>query len=164
MFHLSVIVENFGDKQKKMTRIFAISAAAWILGSLCVWMPTPGSALKCYVCNSMINENCDAVKDDQYLVDCATVDTNEEKNHTNCRTETFSAISVEFQMHTQRTIRSCGYETHPRLSCFHSSNKDLKGTTCECAEDGCNGSTMLQFASKVLLIVVLCGFLASLLA
>ena len=67
-------------------------------------------------------------------------------------------------MHTQRTVRSCGVEKHPRLSCFYSSNIDLKGTTCECTEDGCNGSKMLHFAWKVLLIVVLCGFLASLLA
>lgn len=67
-------------------------------------------------------------------------------------------------MHTQRTVRSCGVEKHPRLSCFYASNIDLKGSTCECIEDGCNGGKTLHFAWKVLLIVVLCGFLASLLA
>lgn len=144
-----------------MSRIFGLITAAWVFVFFCILMPAPGLGLKCHVCESIRNESCDKLSDDRYLRDCYTV---EKKNYTNCRKEVFSAFSKKFEMHTERTIRSCGIEKHPRLSCFYSSNKDLKGTTCECTEDGCNGGKMLQFATKVLLIVVLCGFLASLLA
>ncbi|XP_035225110.1 uncharacterized protein LOC118197682 [Stegodyphus dumicola] len=144
-----------------MFRNFGITCcAACIIVILCLWIPTPGSALKCHVCNSLDNETCDDLKDNRFLVDCYTVNSNPERNHSNCRKEVFSAYSAAFGMNTQRTFRTCGYEKHPRFSCFYSSNIDLKGTTCECTEDGCNEGSTLQFTMQSFCTVIFGLFLS----
>ncbi|XP_054706146.1 uncharacterized protein LOC129216027 [Uloborus diversus] len=138
-----------------MPRIFKFVCLTWMVLLICAWMPSPGDALKCYVCNSLASESCTKLEGEQHLKKCEEFNDDTSRNYTVCRKQIFSAYSKKFEMHTQRTIRSCGYEKHPRLSCFHSSNIDLKGTTCECLEDGCNGSNQLHFMLFITIVTLL---------
>ncbi|KAG8161385.1 hypothetical protein JTE90_021336 [Oedothorax gibbosus] len=135
--------------------------SAWILAALCVWIPTPGSALKCHVCNSVYNDSCVVIDTNQYLTDCMKINHDTKRNYTICRKESFSVSSTEFQMTTSRTIRTCGYEKHPKFDCFYNSNHDIKETICECTEDGCNTGSNLQFMLHNLVFGILSTYLLS---
>ncbi|GFT38233.1 uncharacterized protein TNCV_764171 [Trichonephila clavipes] len=120
-----------------------------------------GTSLKCHVCNSLYNESCDVIEDNRYLVDCVKNNPDPEKNHTICRKEVFSVSSVEFEMSSSRTIRTCGYQKHPKFSCFYNSNHDLKETICECEEDGCNAGSILPFTFQFLVFSLFTSYFMS---
>ncbi|XP_055927310.1 uncharacterized protein LOC129958680 isoform X2 [Argiope bruennichi] len=120
-----------------------------------------GNTLKCHVCNSLHNDSCDFLEDDRYLVECIKVNDNPQKNHTICRKEIISVTSVEFNLHSSRTIRTCGYQKHPKFSCFYNSNHDLKETICECEEDGCNEGSTLRFTLQFLIYSLLSTYVMS---
>ncbi|KAG8191056.1 hypothetical protein JTE90_008371, partial [Oedothorax gibbosus] len=81
---------------------------------------------KCHVCNSVYNDSCVVIDTNQYLTDCMKINHDTKRNYTICRKESFSVSSTEFQMTTSRTIRTCGYEKHPKFDCFYNSNHDIK--------------------------------------
>lgn len=60
----------------------------------------------------------------------------------------------------KRTTRSCGWVQHPR-PCYKADNDDHLETSCQCFEDGCNGSNQVQVFSVValLLLSLFCSYL-----
>ncbi|GBM13498.1 hypothetical protein AVEN_82774-1 [Araneus ventricosus] len=138
-----------------MMNKFGLVAAFWVLAIFSFWIPASGNTLKCHVCNSLHNDSCDVLEDNRYLVDCQKVNDDPEKNHTICRKETISVTSVEFKLQSSRTIRTCGYQKHPKFSCFYNSNHDIKETICECEEDGCNEGSSLRFTLQFLIYSLL---------
>ncbi|KAF8794018.1 hypothetical protein HNY73_002043 [Argiope bruennichi] len=161
-----------------MMNKFGLVAVFWVVAIFCFWIPvsecTEGdgvmvkngtrkssNTLKCHVCNSLHNDSCDFLEDDRYLVECIKVNDNPQKNHTICRKEIISVTSVEFNLQSSRTIRTCGYQKHPKFSCFYNSNHDLKETICECEEDGCNEGSTLRFTLQFLIYSLLSTYVMS---
>ncbi|GIY85930.1 uncharacterized protein CDAR_311152 [Caerostris darwini] len=141
-----------------MMNKFGFAVTFWVLAILCLWIPASGTSLRCHVCNSLYNESCEVITDNRYLMDCYKTNTDPERNHTICRKEVFSVSSVEFEMSSSRTIRTCGYRKHPKFSCFYNSNHDLKETICECEEDGCNEGSALHFTFLFLISSLLASY------
>lgn len=52
-----------------------------------------------------------------------------------------------------RTIRSCGWIQY-HLPCYKADNDDHLETSCQCFEDGCNGSSQVHVFSVVALLIV----------
>ncbi|XP_046672847.1 uncharacterized protein LOC124362416 isoform X2 [Homalodisca vitripennis] len=55
----------------------------------------------------------------------------------------------------ERVIRRCGWVRHPRLDCYNVRNEDHIETICQCFENGCNTSSVLQHSMGLITFVLI---------
>ncbi|KAF2879735.1 hypothetical protein ILUMI_26439 [Ignelater luminosus] len=108
--------------------------------------------IKCYQCRSDMDQRCDILQSEEYLLDCSPKSSKRQLSHMKvpleqnrrgyyvsspfCRKITQALYFTREYVYT--TIRECAY-THENVEdCYKSPWKDSKVVSCDCAMDGCN--------------------------
>lgn len=117
-----------------------------------------GSGLKCHVCSSFEDKNCedpfyyddkpDQWRTSEYLKECPTDDGNEYY----CRKIYQNVRGVE------RVIRSCGWEEQTK-DCYSTVLEEYNTYVCKCNDkDGCNSASMFSISSLAILSTLALAF------
>uniref|UniRef100_A0A0K8T9R8 Protein sleepless n=1 Tax=Lygus hesperus TaxID=30085 RepID=A0A0K8T9R8_LYGHE len=133
---------------ERTSAIAIASLAIFIAASI-----QPGSALKCYECNSHNDSRCaQEVPPATLEKDCSTHQ-NEAKKYVLCRK---IVQTIEYEVNglipDTRVIRSCGWDdsTH-KNACYQRSGFGGRQEVCACTTDLCNSSPTLYVTSVTIL-------------
>lgn len=112
-------------------------------------------SIVCFQCNSVIDPGCSVTMDNSthgvYYKECEAV--LGQKKSFFCRT---IVQTIKDRGDLVRVVRSCGWERHPRLSCYDFEDDDHKETVCQCFTDGCNSRAPDALRPSLLATLLVC--------
>ncbi|XP_047503004.1 uncharacterized protein LOC125048382 [Penaeus chinensis] len=110
-------------------------------------LPSTGSAIKCYTCNSHLEPDClklETPKAKDFLTDCG--DEADGHRFTLCR-KIEMAMDMDFGVahpSETRVHRACGWEENDEdgKECYYKSGYNTRSWVCACKDDGCNSASL----------------------